>query len=323
MPDQKVIAVVGSTGRQGGGLARAILDDPTGGFAVRALTRNPDSEAAKALADRGADVVTADLDDQASLQRAFEGAYGVYGVTNFWELFSVEREQAQAANIARASVEAKVHHVIWSTLEDTRVHIPLDDGRMPTLMGSYKVPHYDSKGEAERFFAEAGAPTTYLVPSFYWETLFDMLQRGEDGVLAITLPMGDARLPGIAAKDIGLTAYRIFGRGDEFIGSRIGIAGEHLRIAEMAATLSDVLGEEVRYVDVPPAVFRSFGFPGADDVGNMFQFKRDFEDAYVGARDVTLVRSINPALSTFEDWAVANRDRFQIGVRAELETVDA
>ncbi|MDH4334477.1 MAG: NmrA/HSCARG family protein [Chloroflexota bacterium] len=321
MTDQKVIAVVGSTGQQGGGLARAILDDPAGGFKLRALTRNPGSEAAKALADRGADIVTADLDDQASLERAFDGAYGVYGVTNFWELFSVEREQAQAANIARASVEAKVHHVIWSTLEDTRLHIPLDDERMPTLMGSYKVPHYDGKGEADRFFAEAGAPTTYLAPSFYWETLFDMVQRGEDGVLAITLPMGNARLPGIAAKDIGLTAYRIFGRGDEFIGSRIGIAGEHLRVAEMAAILSGVLGEEVRYVNVPPSVFRTFGFPGADDVGNMFQFKHDFEDAYVGARDITLARSINPDLSTFEDWAVANKDRFKIRVVAELATV--
>ncbi len=259
MANEKVIAVVGSTGQQGGGLARAILDDPAGAFKLRALTRNPGSEAARALADQGAEVVTADLDDQASLERAFDGAYGVYGVTNFWELFSVEREQAQAANIARASVAAKVHHVIWSTLEDTRVHIPLDDDRMPTLMGSYKVPHFDGKGEADRFFAEAGAPVTYLAPSFYWETLFDMLQRGEDGVLAITLPMGDARLPGIAAKDIGLTAYRIFGRGDEFIGARVGIAGQHLRVAEMAATLSGVLGEEVRYVDVPPAVYRSLG----------------------------------------------------------------
>jgi len=320
MTDQKVIAVVGSTGQQGGGLARAILDDPAGGFKLRALTRNPGSEAAKALADRGAEVVTVDLDDQASLERAFDGAYGVYGVTNYWELFSVEREQAQAANIARASVEAKVHHVIWSTLEDTRVHIPFDDDRMPTLMGSYKVPHFDGKGEADRFFAEAGAPVTYLAPSFYWENLFDMVQRGEDGVLGITLPMGDARLPGIAAKDIGPTAYRIFGRGDEFIGSRIGIAGEHLRVAEMAATLSGVLGEEVRYVDVPPAVFRSFGFPGADDVGNMYQFKRDFEDAYVGARDLSLARSINPDLSTFEDWAVANKDRFKIRVGAEMAT---
>ena len=312
MSENKVIAIVGSTGAQGGGLADAILRDPDGGFAVRALTRNPDSDAARVLAERGAEVIAADLDDQASLTAAFTGAHGVFGVTQYWEYFSVEREQAQAANIARASVEAGVHHVIWSTLEDTRKWIPIDDDRMPTLAGNYKVPHFDSKGEADGFFAEAGAPTTYLATAFFWENLFEMVARGEDGVLAITLPMGDARLPGIAAKDIGSTAYGVFKRGDEFIGSHVGIAGEHLRVADMAATLSEALGEEVRYLDVPPEVFRSFGFPGADDMGNMFQFKHDFEDAYVWARDLSLVRSLNPDLETFEDWARANKDHFQV-----------
>ena len=311
MSDKKVIAIVGATGAQGGGLADAILRDPDSGFAVRALTRSPGSDAAKALAERGAEVVAADLDDEASLTAAFAGAHGVFGVTNYWEYFSVEREQAQAANIARASVEAKVHHVIWSTLEDSREFIPLDDDRMPTLAGSYKVPHFDSKGEADGFFAAAGAPTTYLATAFFWENLFGMVARGEDGVLAITLPMGEARLPGIAVKDIGLAAYGLFKGGDEFIGSRVAIAGEHLRVAEIAATLSAVLGEEVRYVDVPAEVFRSFGFPGADDMGNMFQFKHDFEDDYVGARDLAVVRALNPELSTFEDWARANKDRFQ------------
>jgi uncharacterized protein YbjT (DUF2867 family) len=311
MSDTKVIAVVGATGAQGGGLARAILADPEGGFAVRALTRNPASDAAKALAEGGAEVVAADLDDEASLVAAFAGAYGVFGVTNYWEVFSVEREQAQAANIARASVEAGVHHVIWSTLEDTRKWIPLDDDRMPTLAEHYKVPHFDSKGEADGLFAEAGAPTTYLATAFFWENLFQMVARGEDGVLAITVPMGDARLPGIAAEDIGRTAYGIFKRGDELIGSRLGIAGEHLRIADMAATLSEVLDEEVRYQDVPAEVFRSFGFPGADDMGNMFQFKHDFEADYVGARDLSVVRSLNPDLQTFDEWARANKDRFE------------
>jgi len=312
MSEAKVIAVLGATGTQGGGLARAILNDPNGGFKVRALTRNPDSDAAKALAASGAEVIAADLDDEASLVAAFAGTHGVFGVTNYWEVFSVEREQTQAANIARASAEADVHHVIWSTLEDTRRWVPLDDDRMPTLAGRYKVPHYDSKGEADGYFAEAGAPTTYLATAFFWENLLGwMVARGEDGVLAITVPMGDARLPGIAAKDIGLTAYQIFKRGDEFIGERVGIAGEHLRVAEMAATLSEVIGEEVRYQDVPPEVFRSSGFPGADDAGNMFQFKRDFEDAYVGARDLSVVRSLNPDLWTFEEWARANKSGFQ------------
>src|SRR5215217_5577263 len=122
---QQVIAVIGATGAQGGALVRAILADKSGGFAARAITRHVDSDKGKALAAQGAEVVAADLDDQASLERAFAGAYGVFGLTNFWEHFSPEKELAQAANIARAAKAAGAQHVIWSTLEDTRRWVPL------------------------------------------------------------------------------------------------------------------------------------------------------------------------------------------------------
>src|SRR5687768_12081979 len=135
MPDKKIIAVVGATGAQGGGLARAILDDPEGPFALRALTRNP--EKAAALAGRGAEVVQADLDDPASVRDAFAGAYGAFCVTNFWEHFSPEKELAQAETMARSARDQGLQHVIWSTLEDTRKTVPLDDDRMPTLHGKY------------------------------------------------------------------------------------------------------------------------------------------------------------------------------------------
>lgn len=171
MSNTKIIAVVGATGAQGGGLARAILADPTGGFALRALTRKPDGDAAKALAAAGAEVVAADLDDEASLRRAFEGAHGVYCVTNFWEHFSPDREMAQAKAMAQAAKAAGVQHAIWSTLEDSRRFVPLSDERMPTLMGRYKVPHFDAKGESDHFFADAGVPTSFLLTSFYWENL--------------------------------------------------------------------------------------------------------------------------------------------------------
>ncbi|MGD8413898.1 MAG: NmrA family NAD(P)-binding protein, partial [Candidatus Latescibacterota bacterium] len=171
MEEKKIIAVVGATGAQGGGLARAILDDPAGGFTARAITRNADSDNAKALAARGAEVVVADLDDEESLNKAFENAYGAYCVTNFWEHFSPEKEIAQAQSMARAARKAKLQHVIWSSLEDTRQWVPLDDGRMPTLMDNYKVPHFDGKGAADHVFAEQGVPTTILRTSFYWDNL--------------------------------------------------------------------------------------------------------------------------------------------------------
>ena len=155
----KIIAVVGATGAQGGGVARAILNDMQGGFRVRALTRDINSEKARALAAAGAEVVKADLDDLDSVKRAFAGAHGAYCVTFFWAHFSPEKENAEARAMAQAAKHAGVKHAIWSTLEDSRKFIPLSDNRMPTLMGKYKVPHFDSKGEMDAYFGEQGVPT--------------------------------------------------------------------------------------------------------------------------------------------------------------------
>jgi uncharacterized protein YbjT (DUF2867 family) len=316
MSERKIIAVVGATGAQGSGLVRAILGDPAGGFAARALTRNVESAKARELADLGAEVVAADVDDPASLERAFAGAWGAFCVTFFWEHFSPEKEKAQARAMAEAAKRAGLQHVIWSTLEDTRRWVPLDDDRMPTLMGAYKVPHFDAKGESDRIFRELGVPTTFLLTSFYWDNLihFGMGPKpAGDGTLAFTLPMGGAKLPGIAARDIGGCAYGIFKRGGELIGKTVGIAGEHLSGEEMAAALSQALGEAVRHNAVDPSVYRGFGFPGAEDLGNMFQFKRDFEADFRGARDIAFSRALNPGLQSFKGWLATNADRIPRG----------
>ncbi len=311
MGSKKVIAVVGATGQQGGGLARAILDDPAGEFAARVLTRDVNSPKAKEFAKAGAEVVGANVDDVESLKKAFDGAHGAYCVTFFWDHFSPEKESSQARNMAEAARAAGIKHAIWSTLEDTRKWIPLSDDRMPTLMGKFKVPHFDSKGECDCLFAEAGVPTTYLLTSFYWDNFiyFGMgPQKGPDGKLAITLPMGDRKLPGIAAEDIGRCAYGIFKRGNEFIGKTVAISGENLTGAQMAATFSEVLGTEVKYNSVPPEAYRGFGFPGAEDLGNMFQFKHDFEEYFSGVRQPEFARSLNPKLQNFKMWLEQNRN---------------
>lgn len=305
MTDKKIIAIVGATGAQGGGLARAILNDPAGEYSVRAITRDPNSDKAKALASLGAEVVQAELEDVESLKKAFTGAYGAFCVTNFWEHFSPEKEIFHARNLAEAAKAAGVKHTIWSSLDDTRKHIPLDDDRMPTLHGKYKVPHFDAKGESDRFFTEGGFPATVLYTVFYWDNFIYFglgPQRRPDGKLAITFPMGDKKLPGIASEDIGKCALGIFKAGDKYIGKTVGIAGGHPTGREMAERLSEVAGEEVVYQDVPPEVYRSFGFPGADDMGNMFQFKRDFEDVYTKSRDIELSKSLNPSLMSFSQW---------------------
>jgi len=316
MANTKTLAILGATGAQGGGVVRAILNDARGGFTARALTRNVDSDKARELGRQGAEVVAANVDDVDSLSQAFQGAHGAFCVTFYWDHLSPEKELEQARAMAQAAKRAGLKHVIWSTLEDTRKHVPLSDDRMPTLMGKYKVPHFDAKGEADRFFLELGVPTTFLLTSFYWDNLihFGMgPKKGPDGKLAITMPMGDKKLPGIAAADIGKCAYGIFKAGSPYIGKTVGIAGEHLSGAEMAAALARALGKQIVYNDVTPETFRGFGFPGADDLANMFQFKRDFEPLFRGARDVEAARSLNPSLQTFAVWLAENKSRIPLG----------
>jgi len=312
----KIIAVTGATGAQGGGLIRAILAHPDGDFIARALTRDPESEKAQALAALGVEVVKADLDDEASLVAAFSGAYGAYCLTNFWEHFSPDKEIVQAGNLARAAKTAGVSHVIWSTLEDVRDFVPLSDDRMPTLMEKYKVPHFDAKGESNHLFTDAGVPTTMLNTSFYWDNLiyFGMGPvAGEDGTLAITFPLGDKKLAGIAAGDIGGCAYGVFAAGDKFIGETVSIAGGHLSGQEMADSLGKALGKEVRYNAVSPDVYRSFGFPAADELGNMFQFNAEFSDQYCAVRDLDVTRKLNPGLQSFDTWLAANVSKIPLG----------
>ncbi|MDP3070238.1 MAG: NmrA/HSCARG family protein [Opitutaceae bacterium] len=312
---KKIIAVLGATGAQGGGLVRAILNDPKGGFAARAIVRDPKSDKAKALAALGAEVVAGDVDDEASLVRAFTGAYGAYCVTFFWAHFSAEKEMAEVAAMARAAKATGLKHVVWSTLEDTRKKIPLSDPRMPTLHGNYKVPHFDGKGEANAEFAKAGVPTTLFHTSFYWENLihFGMGPRkGADGKLVFALPMGGKKLPGIAAEDIGRCAYGVFKAGDNYIGKSIGVAGEHPTGAQMAASLGKALGQPVAFYAMPFDDYRKLGFPGADDLGNMFQYKHDFEADFCAARPLDLSRALNPALQNFDTWLAANKARIPI-----------
>ena len=310
MSDKKIIAVVGATGAQGGGLVEAVLADPGGPFAVRALTRRTGTDAARALAERGADVVAADLGDEASLRAAFDGAHGAYVVTNYWESMSPQSELTQAGNAARAAKAAGVGHVIWSTLEDTRLHLPLTDERLPVLEGSYTVPHFDAKAEADRFFTDAGVPTTFLRTTFYWEAFLQGFapQRDTDGRLVLTLPMGDSPLAGIASADIGRVAYGVFGRGEELVGRTVSIAGEHLTGVQVAEAFAELYGEPVDYRPPTFDQFRALPIPAAAELGNMFQYYAEAADAFTGDRDLVVIRSLYPDLQTFRVWLAGNKD---------------
>ncbi len=313
MAQKKIITVFGATGAQGGGLAHAILSDSNSEFAVRAVTRDPNSDKAKALATLGAEVVAGDVDDPESLKRVLSGAYGAYFVTFFWDHFSAEKETTDAKHLAEAAKAAGLKHVIWSTLEDVRKYVPLDDNSMPTLQGKYKVPHFDGKGEADQYFADV--PTTFLLASFYWDNLIYFgsgSKKGPDGKLVLTFPMGDKKMAGIAAGDIGKCAYGIFKKGASMIGKRVGVASDHISCQQMAEALSKALGQEVTYNEVTPEVYRSFGFPGADDIGNMFQFYRDFDQVCNSTRDLKVSKELNPEIQSFENWLAENAQRIPL-----------
>ena len=323
MTDTKVIAVVGATGSQGGGLVRAILADPDHEFEVRALARNTRSGKAQELAAAGVEVVDADLNDQESMVRALKGAYGAYVVTNYWVERTPEAEAAQTraemelqqAEIAAwAAKAAGVKHVIWSTLEDTRNHFG-DDDRVPNVDGLYKVPHFDAKGEADELFTKYGIPTTFLRTTFFFEGMTGGLGpvRDASGTLVLTLPMGDQRLSGIAVEDIGKTALGIFKRGNDFVGKTVSIAGDHLTGDEYAAALTDALGETVVYRPQSWDDYRRLGFPGAVEMGNMFQYYAEDSDRFTRARDLALVRQLNPELQSFRDWLAVHKDEIPRG----------
>jgi uncharacterized protein YbjT (DUF2867 family) len=312
---KKLITVFGATGAQGGSLARTILQDPDSEFSVRAVTRDPQSEKAKELESMGAELVSADIDDPSSVRKALEGAYGAYFVTFYWAHFSPEKEKAEAKTYAQAAKDAGLQHAIWSTLEDTRKWVPLESNQMPTLMERYKVPHFDAKGESDQYFKELNVPTTFLLASFYWDNFIHFgsgPKKGPDGKLYLTFPLDDKKMAGIASEDIGKAAYGIFQKGEEMIGKTVGIAGEHLTGKEMAQKMSKALGQEVIFNNVTPETFRAFGFPGSDDLGNMFQFYRDFEKDVNEIRDVSKTKALNPSLQSFDEWLSKNANRIPL-----------
>jgi uncharacterized protein YbjT (DUF2867 family) len=184
---------------------------------------------------------------------------------------------------------------------------------MPTLLGRYKVPHFDAKGEANAEFIRRNVPATFLLTSFYWDNYIAFPgmgpRRDKSGVLTLTMPMGDKRLPGIAAEDIGRCAYGVLRAGRSYIGETVGISGEHLSGAEIVSKMSRSIGEDVLYEDVSADEYRRLDFPGADDLGNMFQFKRDFQDVFCRARSVAHSRQLNPLIQTFDQWLGVNGRR--------------
>lgn len=277
----KVIAVIGSTGMQGGGVVDILSGKE--GYEVRAITRNPDSDKAKALVGRpGVTVVKADTDDVESLKAAFAGCYGVFVVTNFWEHFCPGKETQQVKNCAEAAKATDVKHVIWSTLENPSQGDQSGMEKIKSPDGTESIiPHFQGKADADKHLE--GVPHTLLYTSFYWENIVYLgmhPQKGEDGKLAMTMPhANDCVLPAISAPNIGHAAAGIF-MDPSAIGKSIYLAGENHTFAELVAKLAKHLEVEIAANSVPADMYRKFGFPGAEELGNMFQWQEQNPDLF-------------------------------------------
>ena len=294
----KLITVFGATGSQGNSIVNALLQ---GGFKVRAVTRNPDSEKAKVLKAAGADAVKGDLNDAASIAAAVQGVYGVFLVTDFWGLFRQNQETAfdieiaQGKTVADACKAAGVQHVVYSGLDPVKDLIGID------------CPHFDSKATVEKYLDEIGVPNTSVRYPFYFDNFLVVPpQKQEDGSFVMTWPM-DGPMYAISVADGGPFVAACFKNPEKSLGKKVGIAGDKLTFHEYAAIISKVSGKTVKYNQVSPEDFSKFPFPEADDYAAMFQF---FGSGKM-ERDVTLTQRLNPKTQDFEQYAAANKEKFE------------
>lgn len=296
MVDQQTILVTGATGAQGGGVARHLLKG--GKFRVRCLTRNPDSEKSKALKQAGAEIARGDLDNAASLKAALAGCYGVFGVTNFWEHFGKEKQQG--INLIDAIKEAKTPHFVFSILPPAK---KLSGGKLD-------VPHFDIKAEMEDYARGLKLGATFVNVAFYFENFLGFFppKKQANGTWAFGFPQGDTPLAGVAVEDVGGVVAAIFARPADFKDQTVGIVGDDLPPKKYAEIMTRVLGKTVVYNYITRDVFAGFGFPGADDLANMFEFYR----LHVPNRasDVARSRFLYPPMQTFEPWLKANKEKF-------------
>ena len=296
MSDKKIILVAGATGAQGGSVAKALLAKNK--FKVRVLTRNPASAADIALQRKGAEVVQGDLDNRESLASAIKDVYGVFGVTSFWEHFG--KEYQHGINLVDAVHEAGVKHFVFSTLDNYQV----------LSKGQYSVPHYDMKAVLEDYTKNLGVPASFVRMSFYYEAFLNFFPPtiGEDRSYYFGFPQGNTRLAAVSVEDLGGVVTSVFDRPEEYIGKAVRVVGADITPAEYAATMSRVLNKNIFYNHVPRDVFASYGFPGAEDLANMFEVQR----LYVPERKADMLESyrLNPTIQTFENWVGKNRMKF-------------
>jgi uncharacterized protein YbjT (DUF2867 family) len=294
----RLILVSGATGQQGGAIAGELLD---AGWRVRAMTRKPEGEAARALAERGAEVVQADLDDEASLRRALAGAWGAVAVQNTWEA-GVEGEEEQGKRFARVAREAGVQHYVYQSV-----------GSAHRQTG---IPHFDNKARVEDTIQSLNFPSHVVIrPVFFMENLIGAWFKPyiDQGTLAIGMKP-DTKLQMIAVDDIGKYGLKAFEEHESLNGRSLDIAGDALTGPEMADILSDVAGRPISFYQVPIDDVRK----GSEEFAIMLEW---FDAVGYDADIEGNAREFGIRPTRFREWAA--RQDWQPAAGATGEEVDA
>ncbi len=279
-----LVLVSGATGQQGGAIARELLE---AGWRVRAMTRKPGAEAAQALARRGAEVVQADLDDDASVRRALDGGWGAVAIQNTWEA-GVEREEDQGKRFAKAARDAGIQHLLYQSVASAH--------------RGTGIPHFDNKWRVEQTIRDLRFPSwTVIRPVFFMENLLSPWFKPyiDQGTLAIGMKP-DTRLQMIAVQDIGKYGLRAFERHAQLNGRAIDIAGDELTGPEAAAILSDVTGRPISFYSVPIEDVRK----GSEEYAVMLEW---FDAVGYDADIAGTSKEFDVPPTRFREWAAAQR----------------
>ncbi|EJD00674.1 NmrA-domain-containing protein [Fomitiporia mediterranea MF3/22] len=290
--DKHLIAVVGATGAQGGSVVQYLLNDPDHTFRVRGLTRNVDSPKAKELAKRGVEVVKADLSDADSVRSAFKGAYGVFGVTSFWELFSVEKEIKQGKTLVDAAESAGVKHFVWSTLDHT---------------SDPEVPHWNSKAAVDDYIKQTNLLRTSLYTAFYFENLLKFpIKKDDNGKLVADWPscLTDGPIGGFSVTEIGAYALEAFKKPKEWIAKDMRIVSDIFTPRQYIKDLSSITGCEISIVETDRARFDSTRATGEEIWAKITELFYK----HMPKRDPELTLRINPSRKDHRAFIEANKE---------------
>lgn len=282
--ENRIILVTGATGQQGGATARALTGR---GFKVRALTRKPDSEKARALTAQGAEVVQGDFDNPDSLEHALKGVWGAFAVQNTWEA-GVEREEEQGKRFAQLARKAGVAHFVYSSVASAQRNTG--------------IPHFDNKWRVEETVRAAGFPSyTILRPVFFMDNFASpwFLPGLQEGKLMIGI-RPDTVLQMIAVSDIGQYALRAFTHQPEMKGLEIDIAGGQHTMPEAAAILGKAMRRDVRFVQTPIEEVRKW----SADYAAMFEW---FDRVGYNADIAGLPKRFGVRPTTLPEWAAGVR----------------